>query len=119
FVLQNKPGANGVVAAQAFKQLPSDGYSIMVAGMSQTTITPFIFKRQPYDPETEFEGAAMFGVSSLVLVANAQSGIRSVKDLVAAAKANPQGIDIGIPAVASPAHLLSAAIAAKLDIKSV
>ena len=119
FVLQNKPGANGVVAVQAFRQLPPDSHSIMIAGMSQTTITPFIFKRQPYDPEKEFEGAAMFGVSSLVLVANAQSGIRSIKDLVAAAKASPQGIDIGIPAVASPAHLLSAAVAAKLDIKSV
>lgn len=118
FVLQNKPGANGVVAAQALKQLPPDGYAIMVGGMSQTTITPFIFKRQPYDPEKEFEGAAMFGVSSLVLVASAQSGIRSVKDLVAAATASPKGIDIGIPAVASPAHLLSAATAAKLGIKS-
>jgi tripartite-type tricarboxylate transporter receptor subunit TctC len=118
FVLQNKPGANGVVAAQALKQLAPDGYAVMVGGMSQTTITPFIFKRQPYDPEKEFEGAAMFGVSSLVLVASAQSGIRSIADLVAAAKASPKGIDIGIPAVASPAHLLSAALSTKLDIKS-
>jgi len=118
FVLQNKPGANGVVAAQAMKQLPLDGYSIMVGGMSQTTITPFIFKRQPYDPEKDFEGAAMFGVSSLVMVASAQSGIRSINDMVAVAKASPKGIDIGIPAVASPAHLLSAAVAGKLGIKS-
>jgi tripartite-type tricarboxylate transporter receptor subunit TctC len=118
FVLQNKPGANGVVAAQALRQLPSDGYAIMVGGMSQTTITPFIFKRQPYDPEKEFEGAAMFGVSSLVMVASAESGIRSIKDMVAAAKASPKGMDFGIPAVASPAHLLSAATATKLGIKS-
>ncbi len=118
FVLQNKPGANGVVAANFMRQQPNDGYSLMVAGMSQTTITPFIFKKQPYDPEKEYEGAAMFGISSLVLVANAQSGIKSVKDLVAAAKASPKGIDIGIPAVASPAHLLSAATAGKLGIQS-
>jgi tripartite-type tricarboxylate transporter receptor subunit TctC len=118
FVLQNKPGANGVVAALALRQLPADGYSIMVGGMSQTTITPFTYKRPPFDPEKEFEGAAMFGVSSLVLVASAESGIRSIKDLVAAAKANPKGINFGIPAVGSPAHLLSAATATKLDIKS-
>ncbi len=118
FVLQNKPGANGVVAAQSMRALPNDGYSIMVAGMSQTTITPFTFKKMPYDPEKEFEGAAMFGISSLILVANAQSGIKSVKDLQANAKASPKGIDIGIPAISSPAHLLGAAVAAKLGIQS-
>jgi len=57
-------------------------------------------------------------VSSLVMVASAQSGIRSINDMVAVAKASPKGIDIGIPAVASPAHLLSAAVAGKLGIKS-
>lgn len=118
FVLQNKPGANGVVAAGAMKQFANDGYTIMVAGMSQTTITPFIFKKQPYDPEKDYEGASMFGISSLVLVVNAQSGIKSVKDLQAVANASAKGIDFGTPAIASPAHLLSAAVAAKLNIKS-
>lgn len=118
FILQNKPGANGVVAAQAMRQLPTDGYAIMIAGMSQTTITPYTFKKMPYDPEKEFEGASMFGVTSLIMVANAQSGIKSIKDLQAAARANPKGIDIGIPAISSPAQLLSAATAAKLGIKT-
>ncbi len=90
----------------------------MIGGMSQTTITPFVFKKMPYDPEKEYEGAAMFGISSLIMVANAQSGIKSVKDLQAAANASPKGIDIAIPAVASPAHLMSAAVAAKLNIKA-
>ena len=119
FILQNKPGANGVLAAQAMRQLPNDGYSIMVGGMSQTTITPYTFRKMPYEPEKEFEGAAMFGISSLILVANTQSGIKSVKDLQAAAKASGKGIDIGIPAISSPAHLLSAAVSAKLGIQSV
>lgn len=114
FVLQNRPGANGVVAAQGLRTLPSDGYAIMVAGMSQTTITPFTFKKAPYDPEKEFEGAAMFGTSSLILVAGAQSGIKTMQDLQARAKASPKGIDLGIPAISSPAQLLSAAVSTKL-----
>lgn len=118
FILMNRPGANGVVAAQALRTQPNDGYSIMVAGMSQTTITPFTFKKPPYDPEKEFEGAAMFGTSSLILVAGAQSGIKSVQDLQAQAKANPKGIDLGIPAISSPAHLLSSAVSSKLGIAS-
>lgn len=118
FVLMNRPGANGVVAAQSLRTQAADGYSIMLAGMSQTTITPYIFKKQPYDPLTEFQGAAMFGVVPLMLVANVSSGIRSVKDIQAAAKANPKGIDIAVPALASPAHLLSAALAERLGIQA-
>lgn len=118
FVLQNKPGANGVVAAGFMRQQPNDGYTVMVGGMSQTTITPFIFKKQPYDPEKEYEGAAMFAISPLTMVASAESGIKSVADMVAYAKARPGGIDIGIPAIASPAHLLGAAVAARLAIPS-
>jgi tripartite-type tricarboxylate transporter receptor subunit TctC len=117
FVLLNKPGGNGVVAASAFRQAPADGYTIMLAGMSQTTITPYTYKKMPYDPEQEFEGAAMFGVTDLVLVATPESGIKSVADLRAYAQSR-SNIDIIIPARASPAHLLSEALAAKLGIKS-
>lgn len=117
-VLMSRPGANGVVAAHAFKQAPADGYTFMVAGMSQTTITPFIFKKQPFDPEKDFHGAAMFGTASLMLVASTQSGIRNLKDLQAYAKSRPGGIDIGNPGTASAAHLLSAALVAKLGIQS-
>lgn len=117
-MLVNKPGANGVVAAGAMRQTPNDGYSIMLAGMSQMTITPFIFKKQHYDPEKEYEGAAMFATSTLTMVASIQSGIKSVNELVAYAAERPGGIDIGIPAIASPAHLLSAAVASKLGIRS-
>ncbi|MCR6475962.1 tripartite tricarboxylate transporter substrate binding protein [Variovorax sp. ZS18.2.2] len=118
FVLVNKPGANGVVAASFMKQQPADGYTVMVAGMSQTTITPYVFKKPPYDPEKDFEGAAMFAVSPLTLVASAQSGIKTMDDLVAYAKARPGGIDFGIGAIGAPGHLLSAALAAKLGIKA-
>lgn len=118
FVLQSKPGANGVVAATFMRQQPNDGYTIMIGGMSNTTITPFTFKRLPYDPEKEFEGAAMFGVTSLVLVANVQSGIKSARDLQVAANAAPKGIDFAVPSIAGAGHMLSAAVVANLGIKA-
>jgi tripartite-type tricarboxylate transporter receptor subunit TctC len=90
----------------------------MVAGMSQTTITPYIFKKMPYDAEKEFEGAALFGVTPFVLVASAQSGIKSINDLKEVARKSARGIDMGIPAVGSPAHVLSAALSSKLGIQS-
>lgn len=116
FVLLNKPGANGVVAAQFMRQQPTDGYTLMVSGISNMTIVPYTFKQQPYDPEKEFEGGAMFGVTSLVMVANTQSGIKSVKDLVAAAKANPKGLDIAVPSLAGSGRMLAAAAVDNLKI---
>lgn len=117
-VLLSRPGANGVVAANAFKQAAADGYTFMVAGMSQTTITPFIYKKQPFDPQKDFQGAAMFGTASLMLVTNTQSGIKNLKDFQAYARSRPKGIDIGNQGIASAAHLLSSALASKLGIES-
>lgn len=117
-VLQNRPGANGVLAANVMRQQPNDGYSLMVAGMSQTTITPFTFKKMPYDPEKDFEGAVIFGTTTFTMVAGAQTGIKSIKDLQAYAKAQAKGIDLGIPVIASPAHLMSAALADKLGVQA-
>jgi len=117
-VLVPRPGANGVVAANAAKLAPADGYTFMIAGMSQTTITPFIYKKQPYDPEKDFHGVALFGDTPLVLVTSTQSGIKNLKDLQAYAHSRPKGMDIGHAGVAHTSHLLSAATAAKLGINS-
>ena len=115
-VLQTKPGANGVVAATYMRQQPNDGYTIMLGGMSNTTITPFTFRKPPYDPEKEFEGAAMFGAASLVMVASAQSGITNVETLKHAAATAPKGIDVAIPSIAGAGHMLAAAVVSKLKL---
>ena len=118
FVLQNKPGANGVVAAQFMRQQPNDGYTLMISGTSNMTIVPFTFKQLPYDPEKEFEGGAMFGVTYLVLVANAQSGIKTVKDMADAARANPKGLDIAVPSLAGSGRMLAAATVENLKLNA-
>lgn len=117
-VLQAKPGANGVVAINFLRQQPNDGYTIMLGGMSNTTITPFTFKRPPYDPEKELEGAAMFGVASLVLVANVQSGIRDIGSLRRVAAAAAKGIDVAVPSIAGAGHMLAAAVVSHLKLKA-
>lgn len=113
-VLQHRVGGNGVVATAALRQLPADGHTLLVVGMSQTTIVPFIFRKPPFDPYADLQIAAAFANSPYLLVASAQSGIRSVADLQTRAKDTTGGVDIGIPGVATPAHLLSAALASRL-----
>ena len=117
-ILQAKPGANGVVAANFLREQPNDGYTIMLSGMSNTTITPFTFKKPPYDPEKEFEGAAVSGVASLVLSANVQSGIGDIESLKRAAAAATKGIDLAVPSIAGAGHMLAAAVVSNLKLKA-
>ena len=114
-VVQNKPGANGVLAINYLKSQAADGYTLMSIGMSQMTITPFAHKQPPYDPLKDFDGVAVLGTSPLVLVAPAGGQVRRLADLDALAKATPGGINFGSPGKGSPAHVLTTALTERLN----
>ena len=110
-VVQNKPGANGILAINYLKGLPADGQNVMSIGMSQMTITPYVHKQMPYDPIKDFDGVAVIGTSPLVLVVPAGTGITKLADLEKVAKAQAGGLNFGSPGKGSPAHLLTTALA--------
>lgn len=118
FIVQNKPGANGILAVNYLKGATGDGYTVMTIGMSQMTITPYVYKKQPYDPESDFHNIAVFGEATLVLAAGPQADIKNMADLARVARATPGGINYGSPGKGSPAHLLTASLAEKLGIPS-
>ena len=103
-IVINKPGANGLIAINYLKQQPADGYTIMTAGMSQLTITPYIYKILPYDPSKDFAGVAVLGKNSLLLEAGVQSEIKHLADITS------RDVNYGSPGKGSPAHLLTAAV---------
>ncbi len=109
-VVQNKPGANGILAINYLKGLPADGQNVMSIGMSQMTITPYVHKQMPYDPIKDFDGVAVIGTSPLVLVVPAGTGITKLADLEKVAKAQAGGLNFGSPGKGSPAHLLTTAL---------
>ncbi|WCM94980.1 tripartite tricarboxylate transporter substrate binding protein [Acidovorax sp. NCPPB 2350] len=113
-VVQNKPGANGVLAITNLKGQAADGYTLMSIGMSQMSITPYTYRQHPYDPATDFDGIAILGTSPLVLAVPAGEGIARLSDLQSLAKATPGGINFGSPGKGSPAHLLTTALLDKL-----
>ena len=117
-VTLNKPGANGVLATNFLKSQPADGYNVMTVGMSQMTITPYIYKRLPYDPQKDFDGITVLSTSPLLLVASVPSGIKQYADIATAAKKTGGGIDFGSPGKGSPAHLLTAGVAQQLKVES-
>ncbi|MES2941352.1 MAG: tripartite tricarboxylate transporter substrate binding protein [Pseudomonadota bacterium] len=115
-VVMNKPGANGILAINYLKSQPADGYNLMSIGMSQMTITPYVYKQQPYDPLKDFDGVAVLGISPLVLVAPAGGTIQRLSDLEKVGKASPGGLNFGSPGKGSPAHLLTTALTEKMHV---
>ncbi|MFV0678171.1 Bug family tripartite tricarboxylate transporter substrate binding protein [Variovorax sp. tm] len=115
-VVQNKPGANGILAISTLKGQKLDGYTLMSIGMSQMSITPYTYKQHPYDPASDFEGIAVLGTSPLVLTVPAGEGVSRLADLQALAKATPGGLNFGSPGKGSPAHLLTTALLDKLGV---
>jgi tripartite-type tricarboxylate transporter receptor subunit TctC len=106
----NVGGAGGTVGfAQAAKAAP-DGYTLVTATPS-LTINPYIQKDMPYDAATDFEPVALLADSPIVLVVPKESGIASVKDLIATAKAKPSELRYGSAGVGSITHLSTARFA--------
>ncbi len=88
-VVEDRPGADGAVAAQYVAHAAPDGYTLMMATNSPLSADPFLLKDVSYDPVKDFAPVTRVGSFTLMLVVNPNLPIHSVKELVAYAKANP------------------------------
>jgi tripartite-type tricarboxylate transporter receptor subunit TctC len=91
-LVENKPGASGVIGLQAAKNLPADGYTIVQASISPMTVNPVVIKDLPYDPVKDFK--ALFGMArgmNVVLVSN-ESKFRTLVELIAASRQKPLSV---------------------------
>lgn len=103
FVVENKPGAGGAIAGAAVAAATPDGYTLMMNAGSQTSL-PALMKL-PYDGRHGFIGVAQMASTPFVLVASKTRGFKTVKDLVAAAKANPGAITFASAGVGTSTYL--------------
>jgi tripartite-type tricarboxylate transporter receptor subunit TctC len=88
-VVENMPGASGVIAAQAVMKAAPDGYTILIGTNTTHAANKALLKNIPYDPVTDFEPVARLGLAALVLGVNPEVPAKSVKELIDYAKANP------------------------------
>jgi tripartite-type tricarboxylate transporter receptor subunit TctC len=103
-VVENRPGAGGTLAADAVAKSPPDGYTIL-QNTNGAAIAPALYKSLPFDAVHDFAPVTQLVASNLVLVASPKSGIASVQDLLARAKANPGKLNYGSSGVGNPLHL--------------
>ncbi|MPZ33993.1 MAG: hypothetical protein GEV13_23890 [Rhodospirillales bacterium] len=95
FVVENKPGANGIVGVLAVKGTAPDGYTLMLATTSTNAANVHMFKNPGYDPKKDFQVVGVIGSSGAFLAVPADSPHKTFNDLLAYAKTNPGKLNFG------------------------
>ncbi len=94
-VVENKPGASAIIAAEYVARSPADGYTLMVAPIGAMTVNPAVYAKLPYAPLKDFVPISMIASFPLILVVHPATPVKSVSELVAYAKANPTKANVG------------------------
>jgi tripartite-type tricarboxylate transporter receptor subunit TctC len=119
-VVENRTGANGMIAAEAIARSPADGHNVLFCTTgNMTIITELPGVQLAVNPATELMGIGQLLRSTFGLVVGKESPYRSTQELVAAARANPGKISYATPGVGSVQHLSSELLSQKLGLKMV
>jgi tripartite-type tricarboxylate transporter receptor subunit TctC len=116
-VVENRPGANAIIGTDAVAKSAPDGYTLVYAPVSSITTNAFIYKKLPYDPLRDFAPITQTTANPLGAIANPASGIKSLKDVVARAKANPGKLDYGSFGIGNMTHLMGVMLSLAADIQ--
>jgi len=103
-IIDNRPGGGGVIAMETVKNAPPDGYNLAQCGVSQA-IRPALYRKLPFDTVRDFTRVVMYGAVPNVLVVHPSLPVRTLKEFVAYAKANPGKVNYASSGVGFSPHL--------------
>jgi tripartite-type tricarboxylate transporter receptor subunit TctC len=105
WVIDNRGGASSIIGAEMAARAPADGYTLLLGTNSTLAVAPALKERIPYDPIRDYDPISLMSSSPYLLVVNPGFPAKSVKDLVALAKARPGWINYASPGHGSSNHL--------------
>jgi tripartite-type tricarboxylate transporter receptor subunit TctC len=104
-VIENRPGASGMIGMQAYAKMPNDGYSILASGLGLHVLPPALYTNMPLNPMTSFVPVAQLAESANILVVRGDFPASNMQELGAAAKARPGELKMGSNDLGSSMHL--------------
>ncbi len=104
-IVENRPGASGIVGAEAVAKAPGDGYMLYLASQTTHAVAPAMYPRVPYDPLRDFTPIVRVAHNPLLLVVHPSLPVKSVKDLIALARARPGQINFATGGIGSSPHM--------------
>jgi len=105
FIIDNRPGAGGTLGTELAARAPADGYTLSVGNVAPLAVNVSLFKKLPYDPLTDFSPIALSATGTTALVVHPSLPVKTVKDMIALARARPGQMNYGSGGSGTPAHL--------------
>src|SRR5688572_21797457 len=116
-VVENRPGAGGIIGIEAAARSQPDGYTMLVATNGELVMNPSIYPKLPYDPFKDFIPVSIMVESPMLLVVPASSPFNSLGDIIAAAKEKPGALTYSTAGIGSTSHVLTEMLAAQAGIR--
>jgi tripartite-type tricarboxylate transporter receptor subunit TctC len=119
-IVDNRPGGNSIIGTELVAKAAPDGYTLLCAFATHIS-TPLLHDKLPYNTLEDFQPITLLATQPLIVIANTQTPVRSIKELIAMAKAHPGKLHFGLPGGGSAAHIAGEMfkIITGADIKSV
>jgi tripartite-type tricarboxylate transporter receptor subunit TctC len=116
-IVENKPGASGVIGIDVVAKSAPDGYTLLMATNGELVMNPSIYPKLPYNPFKDLVPVSIAVESPLVMLVSPSSPFKSVADVLAAAKANPGSITYATAGAGSTSHVLTEMLALRTGTK--
>jgi tripartite-type tricarboxylate transporter receptor subunit TctC len=97
FLVENRPGAGANIGTEAAAKSPPDGYTLIMGTVATHAMNQFMYASTGYDAEKDFEPITLTGLLAMVISANPSYPVNSVAELIAAAKAKPDSVNVALP----------------------